>query len=247
MTTDLPSLLDIAERIVSERLALLIGIKGDAPGHPFRGNQWTDGTGGEVNIESLSSHVASNIGINPHIKELKILDDQEFNGMLKDNDADLFANSTAAIAFPDGRIYIRKGYEDSALHEVVHRAGFMPDGINVQLNEGITQAATDYIANKIGSSIRSGYEDQVSSINKYVIPLTGLSRDDFFKGYAKADNKSKWIASKISERHAGKFNPEDWSKDIRSRVGIEFERALGQGFADNDYARYLVDELGVTS
>lgn len=44
MTTDLASLLDVAEAIAKERLARLgIAEKGDAPGHPFRGNQWTGG------------------------------------------------------------------------------------------------------------------------------------------------------------------------------------------------------------
>lgn len=71
MTTDLPTLLDIAERIVNERLALLIGIKGDYEGHPFRGNQWT---GSHVSMEealgdaALDMQIYSDISKSPNKK-----------------------------------------------------------------------------------------------------------------------------------------------------------------------------------
>lgn len=53
-----------------QRLAaqVVIELKGDAPGHPFRGNQWGNGEGGKITVDKSGNSVTLNHTNKGHIK-----------------------------------------------------------------------------------------------------------------------------------------------------------------------------------
>lgn len=225
--------------------------KSAPPGHEFYGNQWTGGLGsgiggdgGALGHAEIISIVEKGIGITPKIISTESMKSDAFTQRMRDEFGQYMGAEGIAAINMDGKIIYREGYEDSALHEYIHSAGFIPDGngIDPTVNEGLTQALTEDIAKEKGIVTRSGYTSAVDWVNKYIIPLTGMDRREFFKAYATTDNKQKFIAGRIWAQHGNKFaNVEDWGTGIENR----FMNQVG-GYSGYDmYLSYLVDELGV--
>ena len=199
----------------------------------------------EIDDAKLSTIVESNLDVKPNIKSITVLKSNDFNHTMKSKFGQVISIENIAALNHEGDIYVREGFEDSALHEYIHSAGFMPDGkgIDPTINEGLTQAATIYIGGQAGIIGRSGYDSAVDYVNKYIIPLTGMDRGEFFRGYAKTDNKQQFIASAIWSRYGNKFNSvENWGKNVEHN----FNKFVATYGGHDIYLSYLVDELGIT-
>jgi len=199
----------------------------------------------EIDDAKLSTIVESNLDVKPNIKSITVLKSNDFNHTMKSKFGQVINIENIAALNHEGDIYVREGFEDSALHEYIHSAGFMPDGkgIDPTINEGLTQAATIYIGGQAGIIGRSGYDSAVDYVNKYIIPLTGMDRGEFFRGYAKTDNKQQFIASAIWSRYGNKFNSvENWGKNVEHN----FNKFVATYGGHDIYLSYLVDELGIT-
>ena len=120
----------------------------------------------------------------------------------------------------------------------------MPDGAGRFLNEGMTQAATEAISGESGIDAYPSYGKERAFVERYVVPATGLSAQEVFRGYAQAPHKAEYLADIIWKRHGDKFSDtEDWGTGVREKLQASIEDTLNT----NIYLLYLVDELGVGS
>ena len=188
--------------------------------------------------------VAKYMGRVPSPRGLRYLTDKQWATEVPETESDRLMGGIAAITLPDGAILIREGYEDSAVHELLHVVGLMPDGISEALNEGVTQAVAEEICDKAGIQVRRTYAREVRFIRHYVLPLTGQSLREFAQDYAAASDKGALIAGRIWQRHGSHFNSvEDWGDP--ALIPAKLLRDLRSGLDYSIYLEYLVDELRV--
>jgi hypothetical protein len=191
----------------------------------------------EISHETMYDAIESAVGIRPDVRKYQVLDDQMFEKFARDQGETIGIENIAGFNI-ERAITIRSGYEDSALHEFIHSAGFMPEGIHPGINEGMTQALTKDLAEQLGIVARSGYTDEVRYVNDVVIPLTGKDRRTVFSEYALAPNKQKYLAESIWERHGHRFSDlEDWGEGVRER----FMRQAANALRGDVYLDYLVE------
>lgn len=209
-----------------------------------RGGQWASGSPGSsasvVENEGPRA-VASYLGSDPKFTEFKVLPKEEFDKRFG-NEYGGLTGDTAATALRTGEIYVREGNEDFALHELVHAAGFMPDGAGRFLNEGMTQAATEAVSRESGIAAYPSYGKERKFVERYVVPTVGISEQELYRGYAKTPHKAQYLADLIWKAHGDKFsNTDDWGAGVPKKLADSLENTLNT----NIYLMYLVDELGV--
>jgi len=204
--------------------------------------------GRRVNPEEasdLKDLVHKYVGKAPRPRSFRILSEQQWMAEIGESSSDRLTGGVAALTTPDEDILVRQGYEDSAVHELLHAAGFMPVGISDFNNEGITQLVAQAICAEAGIPVRKTYAAEVYFASMYVVPVTGLSLRDFAKKYAKADDKGLFLRDLVWTRYGDKFTQEaGWSgSDITKK---DLLQSFRQGIGTILELEYLVDELGVT-
>lgn len=200
------------------------------------------GSGGSIpTSEEMKSAVSDYLGTEPDIKSMEVLPVEDFDSRFgSENDA--IHGGVAAIRTNDGDIFVKEGFESDGLHETVHAAGMLENGVGETINEGVTQSTTKAIADGKGWNVRDTYSDEVAFVDKYVIPATGMNHQDFAKGYAKAENKGEFIVEAIWSKHGGKFSDaDDWGKDPKTNMMKTIPNALGP----TSHLDYLVNEVGI--
>ena len=189
--------------------------------------------------------VKSYLMLSPRPRSFRILSEQQWLSEVGESGADRLTGGVAAVTTPEGDILVRQGYEDSAVHEMLHASGFMPVGMSDFNNEGITQLVAQAICEQAGIPVRKTYSEEVSFAGRYIVPLTGLLLPDFAKGYARAEDKGRFVLELIWDRYGDKFTEEaGWSSGDRMKESLR--KSFRQGIGTIPELEYLVDELGVT-
>lgn len=169
-----------------------------------------------------------------NLKNIIVLPKQEFDAKFNPIESRI-VGKTAAITLPGNRIFIRQGHEDSGLHEMIHTAGFQFPGCEHSVvNEGMTQIATKEIGKTIGLTVRSGYDDEVR-IASDIIKASGMPKQRFLQGYARAKDKIGYVTNQLWNRHKNKFkNESDWGPTDIAKKGFykELKNLIG-------YSTYL--------
>ena len=102
----------------------------------------------------------------------------------------------------------------SGIHELLHQAGFMPIGIGEFLNEGITQVVAEDIAKQQKLPIVNSYKENTDYIRKYLLPVIGISLQDFARKYASSSNKGKLVVELVWNKNHDKFHDvSDWGNN----------------------------------
>lgn len=198
--------------------------------------------------EGLADHVAEAfdelLGAQPDAKSYNVLSQGEFNARYGSEFGNL-VGETAAVTTDDDEIYVAEGNESFGVHELVHATGFMNDGVGTYINEGVTQAATEIIAKSAGVEVAITYQREVEHVRKYLMPATGLSEEEFYRGYARADDKGEFLVDAVWMAHGDEFsNADDWGTDPKAAMYNSIPWTVGSGYQPHLY--YLVDELHVT-
>ena len=172
--------------------------------------------------------------------DLQVLKQNDFDKKFGSPD-DSIHGGIAAIRTPDGKVYIKEGFEQDMIHELVHSSGALEDGVGEFLNEGITQSIAERIGVDGGYAVRETYGKETRFVKRYIEPLVG-NKKRFYRGYVNAENKGKYTVDEIWKRHGDKFNDvDDWGKDPKARLYKNLPQTLGT----DTHLSYLVDELGV--
>jgi hypothetical protein len=202
-----------------------------------------------VTKDEMFDIIEKQTGIRPDVKDYLVMDRDSFVEYLKSKGEIMGLDDIAGINH-EGVIVVRKGYEDSALHEFIHSAGFQPRDsrgvmvVDININEGMTQSFTEELAKRLNIKANSGYTREVEWVNEYIIPLTGEDKMDVYRGYAQAEKKQKYLAELIWEKHGDKFSDEsEWGKNVRDHFMHDAANYVGRDI----YLEYLKDELGVLS
>jgi hypothetical protein len=173
----------------------------------------------------------------PHFSRFEILSDADFEAEVPQDSGDRLTGGTAAITIGND-ILVREGYEDSAIHELVHAAGMKPIRIGYFINEGITQYVANLVADKLGMKIRPSYRDATHFVQKKILPLIGDERN-FIKGYAEARDKGKFVVDSIWNDYSDAFsNIADWGKNPYKGLLQAIPYTLGA----SAHLDYLIDE-----
>lgn len=207
---------------------LLIALKGGSGSGNFGHFGRPGKRGGSASGNSLSTTFVVNNYLGVDIQpSVEVLDAVDFDDLFGSPD-DAIHGGVAAIRTDDG-IFIKRGYESDGLHELVHEAGFLEHGINAFLNEGITQAATESMAKQAGLSVRNTYDREVATVRQYILPAVGVPEREFYRGYARANDKADYIAKLVWNKHQielsdsdewGKFNTvHDLKNEIATMLG----------------------------
>jgi len=176
----------------------------------------------------------------PVYRRLQILSEDKWLEEVGESSEDKLLGGTAAIVTPQKDILVREGFEDAMLHELLHTAGFMPDGISNFINEGITQLITEELSKLSEIKVHKSYKDQVKFVNRYIMPLISSPLKLFAIQYAKAKDKSKFIVDEIWVRYSTYFEDvDDWGKNPYHNFLIDMRRCIGT----SPYLEYLVKEI----
>ena len=180
------------------------------------------GGGSSEHVDSVKSY----LGVEPKIKSYVVLSKEEFDSKFNSNTV---TGMAGAITLPNNEIYIREGSEDSGIHELVHASGFIPDpGASSFINEGLTQIAAEEIGSGVGVDVKSSYKEEVRFCKDLVIPATGMDKQQFFKEYASAQNKTQFLTDKIYENNKDVFSDtEDWGKNVKQNMEDDLRRNIG--------------------
>ena len=194
-------------------------------------------------MDQFADIVAQYLGIQPQYKRLEVLSPKQWELEVGGDEFPTLLGETAAITTDDGEVLIKEGFEDSAVHELVHSAGMLPVGVSDLLNEGIVQIATEEICREHGIKIRKTYASAVKDVKDQILPLVGDLKS-FLKGYAKAANTGTYIGGLIWAKYGHHFaDVEDWGQDSYNHLlkGLE-------GFMGTDpHLDYLVNEVHVST
>jgi len=194
-------------------------------------------------IGTAKTAVGDYLGIDLNNQNIDVLSVTEFDKRFAGENESLHGG-IAAIRLPDGSIFIKQGFEQDAIHELIHASGALENGVGTFLNEGITQQIAETISKRYGLSVRETYGKEVRFVKKYVhnsLP-TNLSIQDFDKGYIRAENKGKYVVDKIWKAHSDKFSDVDeWGSKPYEKLRTNLPNTLGTDL----HLSYLVDELGI--
>ncbi|NLF17699.1 MAG: hypothetical protein GX595_10645, partial [Lentisphaerae bacterium] len=120
--------------------------------------------------------------------------------------------------------------------------GGRPRGISDNLNEGITQAITQRVAESLGLPYRQGYGAQTEWVEKYILPTVGMPEQDFFRQVTAAKDQGKFIADRIwqtNRRLLTTANGFGTPESVRQGL-LNYMRT---GIDSDPYTRALVDDL----
>lgn len=125
----------------------------------------------------------------------------------------------------------------SALHELLHAAGFNEDNVSEFWNEGITQAVAEDIARLNGFVIPITYKKPVAYVRNKLLPLTGMTVRDFARRYAVQKNKALYLTRLVWNGHSDKFSDQsEWGTETASGMYDEFQHGMTDW---NPYLDYL--------
>ena len=188
--------------------------------------------------------VTKYMGRVPSPKNLRYLTHKQWATEVPETSEDRLMGGVSAITLPDGAILIREGFEDSAVHELLHIVGLMPDGISEALNEGVTQAVAEEICDKAGIPVRRTYAREVKFAQHYILPLMGQPLREFARDYAAAPDKGAMIVDRIWGKYSQYFDSaDDWGDS--AHIPVQLLKDLRSGLDYSLYLEYLVDELQV--
>ena len=185
--------------------------------------------------------VSEYLGRRPVFRSFRTLSEKQWAVEVPESMLDRLAGGTSAITTFDGDIMVREGYEDSAVHELLHAAGFMPDGIGEAWNEGITQAVAEEICREAGIEVRSTYRDAVGEVRRYLLPRMEMPTRQFAQQYAEAKKKGAFILGRVWPLYGHLFTKEDGFSGVEKSKAFLLEELHSQ-FAVSDHLRYLGDE-----
>jgi ADP-ribose pyrophosphatase YjhB (NUDIX family) len=203
---------------------------------------WSQGSGGAdggTGQKDNARLVTDYLGHAPK-GEVHVLPDAEFNTRFV-SESDRMLGGVAAIRTPDGKIYLREGHESSGLHEVVHAAGLLEDNVSTYINEGMTQAVAEHIADTHSLTIPRTYRDEVKFVHEYLVPATGKPLPELARGYAGAKDKAKYLADSIMKAHGDKFGQEEWGSNPHESIYQDMRGAIGP----SPHLDYLIHEVKV--
>jgi hypothetical protein len=174
----------------------------------------------DYNTDVLIRAISQYLGVAPKARYVRHLPKEEFDRRYN-MDYGRITGMAGAITLPGNKIYIREGSESSALHEMIHTAGFQYLGCESSVvNEGMTQLATIEIGKKLGLRPHSGYVDEIR-IASDIINAAGVPKRTFLRGYAKASDKYRYISDLLWKKHHRKFRDvDDWGPAERVRKAI---------------------------
>lgn len=118
----------------------------------------------------LIDAVTNYVGRAPQVRNFDIVDDAAW-ALLPESKEEWLYGGIAAIFTPAGNIVVRQGYEDAAIHELLHAAGFMPWGVGDFINEGITQTVAEEICGILELPVRRSYGPETSFVRQYLLRL----------------------------------------------------------------------------
>jgi hypothetical protein len=152
---------------------------------------------------------------------------------------DLFGQPSG-FRTPGGGIQVPEDEAMSALHEVLHNAGFLPNTISDFWNEGITQVISEDIAEKNGLQIPKSYKTDTAYVRKALLPVIDMDLQTLARQYGKADDKAMLLAKLVWKSQSHRFeNEEDWGANPFEGLYETFQRGLGPG---SMYLDYLITE-----
>jgi len=192
----------------------------------------------DYNTDVLIRAISQYLGIAPKAGDVRYLPKEEFDQRYN-MDYGRIMGIAGAITLPGNKIYIHEGSESSALHELIHTAGFQYPGCESSVvNEGMTQFATIEIGKKLGLRPHSGYVDEIR-IASDIINTAGVPKRTFLRGYAKASDKYRYISDLLWKKHYRKFrNVEDWgpAERVKKEIYRDLKNLVG-------YSVYLEEML----
>lgn len=180
----------------------------------------------------MSRVIQSYLGIKPSVRNFAFED-------MPDEDSALFGTPIGYVDKDEpGKVRVPEAHKMSALHEILHTAGFMPHNISELWNEGITQVVAEEIARLANLQIPITYSQDTRYVKKYLLPLLPIPLQQFAKGYAKAEDKSEYLMSLLWSRYSDHFSDEeDWGTNTYDSMKEMFERQSGY---HNPYLEWLV-------
>lgn len=198
-------------------------------------------TGYDVPMEKLVQAVTDYTGHALQYRSFQRLNPREWKEVISQDSR--LTSGTAAFTSDDNDIVIRVGFETDALHELVHAAGVKPDPHDaVFICEGITQAASEEIATKIGVTVKPTYDKEVSFVRRYLIPTTGLPLRKLVNVYI--EDGILGLSRHIMNRCGHLFRDKDgWGslETLPRRLEEDLRHTLGASV----YLGYLVDGLRI--
>jgi hypothetical protein len=168
---------------------------------------------GTVIQRTLVDAVTSYTGRRPQLSRFEILLDEEFEQEVPQGVEDRLSGGTAAITVGHD-IYVRAGHEDSAIHELLHAAGMLPDGVSTFINEGLTQCAAEDIAANLDIHVVPTYKEETKWVRRFMLPLLPT---DYIRGYVVARDKGRLVIFSRMSRTGGRRRIEAFSKRYRTR------------------------------
>ena len=193
-------------------------------------------------VKRIESEVNTLVG-RDHKFDIEVLSEKDWETKFPSNVGERLTGGTAAITTPSGKIFIRKGYEDSIAHELLHSTGALPNGVSDFVNEGIVQYFAEGLNDKLGIESRKTYTDEINWVRNNLLPLVGSAKE-FIAAYTKAEDKGAYVADTIFNKYGKHFSDKD---DWGSKPKESFQRDLLQHVGTDPYTEYLRKEkLGKT-
>lgn len=178
------------------------------------------------------------LGKQPQVSQFNLVPDEEWDQQFPADQNALFGRPSG-YATRSGEVNVVASDPMSALHEVLHQAGFNEDNVSEFWNEGITETVVQDIAQQFKLQIPQTYKQEVEYVRQHLIPLMQMSIQDFAKQYSKQNNKSKFLTNMIWTKYKDAFqNEDDWGTYVYESIEETFQRGLGPSF----YIDYLSKE-----
>jgi len=147
----------------------------------------------------------------------------------------------SGFATPSGKIRVPEDELMSALHEVLHMAGFMPDTISEFWNEGITQVISEDIAAKNNLQIPKSYETDTAYVQSTLLPVLNIDPQTLARQYGRSEDKAMLLTKLVWKNHSHEFDDEDdWGTNAFESIHESFQRGLGPG---NFYLDHLASQI----
>jgi len=191
--------------------------------------------GGHVSVDprlqKYAGAVESYLGVAPKFRSLQVLPVEEFDKNFGWKMGKELFGLVAGITTPNRDVYVREGSEDSALHELVHAAGFGNGGtLSTFLNEGFTQLATEQIGKLHAIKVPKSYAEEVKVAEDIITRALAEDVQQFFRRFIKAKDKAGWLASALLKKQPTAFdNEEDWGPKslIKKKLVFDLSHMIG--------------------